>query len=604
MKELVCKVCGYEGQSGQAECPECGAPLHVVETTPAVEETAPAEGQEVYITPKKRRNEKHGAHAGAKARFARWAACFLALCLILQGTGLWLLGRGDGMFLKAGESWWIHYNDALVTPSGVFPLSQTAYVQGMGIGDRAVIMAPGAFLYGGTYSDRALSNTVYYYDGHTIQPTDWESGYLNVDGTVLFFIRREGEDYVLYRQDVERDRTEELLRSRERLMLDSMAQDGSAVTCYAWEDREERGSRKMWRWSRRTGTILEGIETEPERRELVMKLGRDGDNRLTYRFQEPGPNLMEEATFTVDWGRRGIRTELSNRWQAYATDRELTQILYRDKEGRWRYEDETGRSEELTGLEEVEGLEPLTPDTRGAWLGLARLTPWIYRGDNDHLYRIDDDLRVTDLTPKGEVEQTFIHPEGEELFYSTYIDGTFRIRRPLKKNWEVTRISEQLLDLTVAADLSVCAAKVWKEGKLKAVVIADGEEIPLEQARQSGNGWLHCLNGGGCWYEGKGHGLWFWSRETGEQKVMGPGNGATVISVGDGDRAILSLTAHLNPEGEEYSFWLLDHQGNAIRLEVREDGIADAADGSDGYNWSSAGYGSGGRLSPAAIPLT
>lgn len=603
MRELICKVCGYVGQSGQTECPECGAPLHVVETAQPVAETAPAEGQEVYITQKKE-NKKRARQTGSKARSVRWAACFLTLCLVLQGAGLWLLGRGDGMFLRTGENWWIFYNDFLVTPSGLFPLTRTAFPQGFGIGGRAVIVDHGAFLYGGTYSDRDVSTTTYYYyDGQTIQPTDWENGYLNGDGTVLFFTRREGEDYALYRRDLERDRTEELLRTQTLPVLDAMAQDGSAIRCYTWEAAGEGGDERRWLWSRRTGTVFEGTETDMERREYIMKLGRNGDNRLTCRFNEPGPNIMEEVTQVVDWGRRGTETELSDRWRAYITDRDLTQILYRDGEGRWRYEDERGKTGELAGLEKVEGLEALTPDTRGAWLGMARLTPWVYRGSDDHLYRIDDDLRVTDLTPEGEVEHAFIHPEGKELYYATRVDGTFRIQRPLKKNWRAVQISEKpLMDLTVATDLSVCAAKASAEGTVGVVVIVDGEETALEHA--SNTGWVHCLNDGCCWYEGKGHELWFWSRETGEQKVMGPGGSTTVIDADDGDQAVLCLTSYSNPVGEERSYWLLDNKGNATRLEVREDGIAGAADGSDGYHWNSAGYGSGGRLSPAAIPLT
>lgn len=603
MGELVCKVCGYEGQAGQTECPECGAPLHVVETAPPVAETVLPEGQEVYITQKKK-DKKRAKQVGPKARFVRWAACFLTLCLVLQGAGLWLLGRGDGMFLQTGENWWVAYNDFLVTPSGLFPLTRTAYPQGLGIGGRAVIVDRGAFLYGGTYADRDVSPTVYYYDGHTIQPTDWENGYLNGDGTVLFFTRREGEDYALYRRDLERDRTEELLRTQTSPILDAMAQDGSAIRCYTLENVGEDVSERRWLWSRRTGTVFEGTEADRERREYIMKLGRNGDNRLTCRFNEPGPNIMEEVTQVVDWGRRGTETELSDRWRAYITDRNLTQILYRDKEGRWRYEDERGKTGELAGLEKVEGLEPLTPDTRGAWLGMARLTPWIYLGSDGHLYRIDNDLRVTDLTPEGETRQAYIHPEGKELLYVDRTGGLFRVQSPLKRNWEATRLGEKPVgELMVSVDLSMRVGSFLNDEGRKEyrVVTAAGTYTALEHA--SNTGWVHCLNGG-CWYEGKGHELWFWSRETGEQKVMGPGNSATVMTVGDGDQAVLSVTTY--PEGKtQVELWLLDNKGNATRLEVREDGIASVADGSDGYNWNSAGYGSGGRLSPAiTITLT
>lgn len=593
MEEIFCKVCGYIGGVGETECPECGAPLHPVERTPEPETATP---EEVYIT-KETEKKKRGSTKGRKAR---WAACFLAACLLLQGAGLWLLGRGDRMFLTAGGDWCLQWNGELVTPEGVFPLPQTAYAQGIGIGRRAVIVDRGAYLYGSAYTDRVDATQVYYYDGHTIQLTDWLSGYLNGDATVLFFTRREGEDYVLSRRELERDRTEELLRSREPLLLDGMATDGSALTCYTWEDSEERSGQNRWLWSRRAGTIPVEAETA-EAREYTVKLGRNGDNRLVYRFDEPGPDLIGDAITMVDWGRRGIRTELPDNGN-YITDRDLTQVIYRDPDGVWRYEDETGRTAEIAGLEEVETLDALVPGTRGAWLGQSRLTPWVYEGSDNHLYRIGNDLQATDLTPEGEVERAFIHPEGKELCYSPYSGGVFHIERPLKRNWETRQLSERLGELTVSVDLSTRAMKTIMIGGqvCTQILIDEGEPVLLEHARQAG--WVYCLNGGGCWYEGVGHELWFWSRETGEQKIMGPGNSATVTGVGDGGQALLSLTSY--PEGEtQTDYWLLDNKGNATRLEVREDGIAGAED-QDGADWRTMRFGAGGALSSVYIPVT
>lgn len=582
MGELVCKVCGYEGQAGQTECPECGAPLHPVERAPGPEAAVPGE---VYITSKVPAKNQ----PSPRGRRLRWAACFLAVCLLLQGGGLWLQGQRKGMFPAMGESWYYQYNSNLITPEGYFPLPMASYVQGSGVGGRAVIVDQRAIIYGGRYSDLADATTVYYYDGHTIQETDWSSAYLNADATVLFFVRREGEECVLSRRDLERDRTQELLRDKGWISISSMASDGSAVMCYTGVDG---GLEERWLWSQRAGaTPLEAPEDGV--REYTLKLGREGRNRLTYRFAETD----EEVSVRVDWGRLGIQREFAKENMSVLTDRDLTEIIYRDADGIWRYENETGKTREIAGLEGVETLWALTPYTRGAMLGQSKLTPWVYQGEDNHLYRIGSDLQTEDLTPEGEARRFYIHPEGKELYYTTWQGELVRILRPLERNWEalppVTLATGG--DVEAATDLSVLAGKVSSGGQMGwRIFTEDGEDILLEHAAQ--NGWAQCLSGGGCWYEGKGHELWFWSRETGEQKVMGPGNSATVAAVGDGAQAILCQISY--PDGKtQEDYWLLDNKGNATKLEVREDGIAGVEE-QDGSR-----YGIGGVLSSRYIPI-
>lgn len=583
MGELVCKVCGYEGQAGQTECPECGAPLYPVERAPG--RSAAVLG-EVYITSKAPAKNQ----PSPRGRRLRWAACFLAVCLLLQGGGLWLQGQRKGMFPAMGESWYYQYNSNLITPEGYFPLPMASYVQGSGVGGRAVIVDQRAIIYGGRYSDLADAITVYYYDGHTIQETDWSSAYLNADATVMFFVRREGEECVLSRRDLERDRTQELLRDKGWISISAMASDGSAVMCYTGVDG---GLEERWLWSQRAGaTPLEAPEDGV--REYTLKLGREGRNRLTYRFAETD----EEVSVRVDWGRLGIQREFAEENMSVLTDRDLTEIIYRDADGSWRYENETGKTREIAGLEGVETLWALTPYTRGAMLGQSKLTPWVYQGEDNHLYRIGSDLQAEDLTPEGEARRFYIHPEGKELYYTTWQGELVRILRPLERNWEalppVTLATGG--DVEAATDLSVLAGKVSSGGQMGwRIFTEDGEDILLEYAAQ--NGWAQCLSGGGCWYEGKGHELWFWSRETGEQKVMGPGNSATVAAVGDGAQAILCQISY--PDGKtQEDYWLLDNKGNATKLEVREDGIAGVEE-QDGSR-----YGIGGVLSSRYIPFT
>lgn len=582
MGELVCKVCGYEGQAGQTECPECGAPLYPVERAPGPEAAVPGE---VYITSKVPAKKQ----PSPRGRRLRWAACFLALCLIFQGCGLWLQGQRKGMFPAMGESWYYQYNSNLITPEGYFPLPMASYVQGSGVGGRAVIVDQRAIIYGGRYSDLADAITVYYYDGHTIQETDWSSAYLNADATVLFFVRREGEECVLSRRDLERDRTQELLRDKGWISISAMASDGSAVMCYTGVDG---GLEERWLWSQRAGaTPLEAPEDGA--REYTLKLGREGRNRLTYRFAETD----EEVSVRVDWGRLGIQREFAEENMSVLTDRDLTEIIYRDADGIWRYENETGKTREIAGLEGVETLWALTPYTRGAMLGQSKLTPWVYQGEDNHLYRIGSDLQAEDLTLEGEARRFYIHPEGKELYYTTWQGELVRILRPLERNWEalppVTLATGG--DVEAATDLSVLAGKVSSGGQMGwRIFTEDGEDILLEHAAQ--NGWAQCLSGGGCWYEGKGHELWFWSRKTGEQKVMGPGNSATVAAVGDGAQAILCQISY--PDGKtQEDYWLLDNKGNVTKLEVREDGIAGVEE-QDGSR-----YGIGGVLSSRYIPI-
>lgn len=579
MKEMRCKVCGYVGQETETDCPECGAPLHAVETAPAapVEEEAAPPSRKVYIIQKL---------WSEKGRAVRWAAGFLAVCLLLQGAGLWLLHRGDGgMFLKTGENWHEGWDGGMLTPEGYFPLGQFCYVQSGSIGAAAVIMDYSGYL----SSAYPAFNAVYYYNGHTIESTDWLTGYLSGDGRTLFFIRQEGEERILYRRDVERSWTQELLRTKEELTLGRMATDGSAVLCYTGTRETDgwMGSWKTWLWSRASGVkAVETWEIENENEyEYVMWLGRDGTNRVSHHYSLLSSDLVDQGGMktVVDWGRRGERTELQDVGSGIAVDRDLTQILYRDGEGRWRYEDETGRTGEIIGLEGVENLSALTPNIQGATLGMARLTPWVYEGSDRHLYCIGDDLQAVDLTPEGKVSQAYIHPEGEELYYIAQGGKLFHIQHPLKGGRMTTPMGDaNVAELSVSADLSVCVGKtVGSSGGLGwNVITRQGEYIPLEHAAK--NGWVSCVNGG-CWYESEDHALWFWSEATGEQKAMEPWSNAMVISVGDGDQAILRRTS----DRETADYWLLDNKGKATKLEVREDGIEGAYDpgSTDGYRY-------------------
>lgn len=576
MEQMYCKVCGYQGGAGETACPECGAPLHAVESAPSAHETLTPTGAE-----KIKKREKRPP--GQKAALVRRVACLLALCLVLQGLGLWSLTwrRDRGAWSTA---WW---GSDLVTPQGVWRLGEDFWVMA---GDSS---RPQKLLRRVNYGSSLLSldersSLHYYYDGHTLEPTDWLTATISGDGRVLFYLRREGEDTVLYRRDLDRGPARAVDRAPTigpALGIIS-AWDGSAAVWSAADSVElSRARLTQRRWDRRRGgQALEGESYS------ISALGRNGDSTLIDRVTPLGLNEFEWST-VLCWGGEELTLASSDGGGLTdpLVDRDMTQVLYQ-KDGRCWYVEPGKEPVAVTGLPEDVELSPLFPPQNGisynGYPAVSHLTNWVYRGSTGHLYYLDDHLTATDLTPDHRVRDYVIDEAGTTLYWSGASGGLFRMDRPGPGATSVQIEERSGWELSAAPDLSVVGYQVWQDGKSTYALLdtRSGERTVLNVTENFRGTSLCPLKGGGCWRLTADRQLWFWSGETGalqlpvdetqaKTKKLWSGANGQFQRVGDGSQAVLRLSFSGSPYAPglgDCEYWLLDNRGSATKLEIRD----------------------------------
>ena len=577
MGGTLCKVCGYRGTEEETACPECGAPLFPAEQAPAPAQVPVTAGE------KKERGQKKTR--SAKAMFARRAAWLLLVCLAVQGLGLWSLS-----WPKEKNDWSAVWGTDLITPRGVWRLGGMDYWALAG--DRShphKLLRSMDWVLSSQFDPDGDRPTLVYYDGHTLTRTDWQAGTISGDGKVLFYIRSQGEDMVLYRQDLDRGPAREVDRARGNAGLGiTSAWDGSAAVWLSGPGSD--GQRRTLRqWDRKGGGRDLGYQED----ENIYWLGKDGDSALLLRTVPVPGGGDWTSSFYLRWGEEERKLDTLADEQTPVLNRELTQALYSDGEDRYWYEERGKEPVAVTGLPDGVWLAPLVPQGDGfnvmPTYSARRLTDWVYYGGDQHLYYLDDALTATDLTPDWKARDYLIDWEGSVLYCSSGEGGFYRMDCPGPgKGW--TQLDERGgWELNAAPDLSVIGYQTWQDSKMVQELLdtKTGERTVLGRENREGSAcWL---NAGACWRLDGENKLWFWvpgekeERQVslggeGEQPTLEP-YGYVLQTVGDGSQAVLCLgpgSRHIlygslngGADNEpERQYWLLDNRGNATLLET------------------------------------
>lgn len=579
MKQTFCKLCDYTGGAEETHCPDCGAPLFVREA-PRPE---PSPTDEVNITLESKDRPSHLR--------LRWAAGFLAVCLAVQGVGLWLAHRPRPQNWSYVDGWF----GSLVTPRGVWWLEDVSIV-GANAGS-----GPQQVLYGWTRTADAFDDVdidIYYYDGQALEKTDWTSAAISANGKFLFYVAGDA-DQSLKRRDLKTGREQELARA-ERLALGVVDDAGTACVYVAGsEDTFDTELAQMLVWQASTGT-----SRELEEKSALLALGRGGDNYAVYSpGQSDGLVVYGGGSFRVVWGKRGECTDIPS--MRYLTDRDLTEVLYMDEDGLWHYENQDGDAATLDDLPEHSDLWYVrangTYDRR-----LDRLTGRVYGGGNGRLYYLGEDLTLTDLTGEGAASVASFNEETQTLYY--FFAGTgqrggalYKMQDPCSDRRETTLVVEEgVRDYVFSQDGSaLCVregtsayAATWK------ISVDGGPFQPLEFAKEKGSHTILPVNGGGCWYLGSNTSLrqelWYRAPDGTEELKLSYTSPASstmyndppetvalpvspivqdiyLVSVGDGSQALALIDRGGWPEEggtTKVAYWLLEADGTLGELEV------------------------------------
>lgn len=574
MGEVFCKVCGYRGAAGEtASCPECGAPLFPAERAPA-----PDVPQET--TGEKRKPKRT---LGKKAMFVRRAAWLLLVCLIVQSVGLWSLSRA-----KADNGWSAVWGTDLITPRGVWALGPEDHWALAGDSRHPhKILRSMDWLFSSQYIPDRDRPEISYYDGKTVTKTDWHTGTISGNGKVLFYLRSEGEDIVLYRQDLSRGPAREVDRTTgDRGMGLVSAWDGSAAV-WGTGMGEENDQRTQRQWDAKGG----GRDIGYSENESIFWLGKDGESALLYRTTPVSGDMAYD--FYLRFGQEERKLSGSN--QAPVLNWELTQVLYPDGEGRYWYQEAGREPVVVAGVPKEVWLAPLVPQGDGFNImpsySARHLTGWVYYGGDQHLYYLDEDGAATDLTPDWQARDCLIDEEGDTLYCSSSEGGLYRMDRPGPgRGW--TQLDQRGgWELDAAPDLSVIGYQTWQDSKMVQELLdtKTGERTTL--GRENREGSVCWLNGGAIWRLDGEDKLWFWAPGEQEERqvtldekwedvdlalhgfglqVVGDGSQA-LLCLGPANRHILygSLNGWLDEdEDPAREYWLLDNQGNAALLQT------------------------------------
>lgn len=579
MGEMLCKVCGYRGTEGEtASCPECGAPLFPAEKAPA-----PAE---VPVTAGEKKERRQKKTRSAKAMLARRAAWLLLVCLAVQGLGLWSLS-----WAKEDNDWSAVWGTDLITPRGVWRLGGMDYWALAGDSRHPhKILRSMDWLLSSQFDPDGDRPTLVYYDGKTVTRTDWQAGTISGDGKVLFYLKSQGEDMVLYRQDLSRGPAREVDRARGNAGLGIIsAWDGSAAVWLSGPGPD--GQRRTLRqWDRKGGGRDLGYQED----ENIYWLGKDGDSALLLRTTPVPGGGDWTSSFYLRWGQEERELDTVVDEQTPVLNRELTQALYSDGEDRYWYEERGKEPVAVTGVPDGVWLAPLVPQGDGfnvmPTYSARHLTDWVYYGRDQHLYYLGDDLKATDLTPDWQVRDYLIDQEGSVLYCSSGEGGFYRMDRPGPgKGW--TQLDQRGgWELDAAPDLSVIGYQTWQDSKMvqELLDVRTGKRTIL--GRENREGSVCWLKTGAIWRLDGEDKLWFWAPGEKEERQVSLGEeekpkklepyGYVLQAVGDGSQAVLclgpgsghilygSLNGGWADNEPERQYWLLDNTGNATALEI------------------------------------
>ena len=604
MKEMTCKLCGYRGGAEESQCPDCGAPLfETLLDLPT--ETAP-EPKEVNITKKRRGRLRLNRSA--------LAAGFLALCLAVQGVGLWRLHRP----VDPGWSFVDAQSDQLVTSQGVWSFGDVE------VGSVSSNDGPCQVIWtwDHSYDGSSVDLGVYFYDGKSLERTDWTSATISGNGQALFYQTGDVDgEQAITRRDLKTGRELEVARGLGLSMATQSDYAGTAVAYHVYDTThgDQTIGLACHLWQLGVGSReVEGY---------LYYLGNHGDNYMAAfhdRSERANEFIYGGSKVAVVWNGGERYTEVTYDMKS---DRELTELLYQDDEGWWNYENQEGLAKRLEDLPRHMGLDTVRPNAGDDYASApAHLTGQVYQEANGGLYYLAQDLSVIQVTPEGVVERPEITADGKTLY--CFI-------RPWGQSAEFWRLTKNAVGgwdgslLTPPGGASVRDYILSPDGQTLCVRCWDGNSLTWKLFQAEEDRWedlegvkghattedVLLMEGGGCWYQGDSSSLhrelWYRSPDGETQLKMAytsPASstmyptdteaevplgmdtllgldGFELIDLGRGDQALLrvsytglgevkgkttysSLSYARAPERAEY--WLLEDDGTMTRLEAIE----------------------------------
>ncbi len=590
MGKMLCKVCGYEGGPGEAECPECGAPLWPAETG-AVD--TPTLTDEVYITTETKTKPKEKKPLSPRRAHLCLAAGFLAVCLLVQGLGLW---RTAG---QKAPDWSTVWYGELITPRGIVPLPDDVEPMGSGgQGPRQLFWSLEDIVYGGF---NRLGT--YYYDGESVRRTEWTSAALSPDNQVLFYVTDLPEGgQALFRRDERTGRVQELDRG-EQLGMTASDVSGDALS-YVKQTAGEGVQVLLWRQG------AEGPETPVGQPAL---LGPGGHSYFTYnysRFSDQNFGADESWYWAAVWDDAGTKTTGIS--SVFTVDRDVTEVLYQDEEGVCHYENAAGEKARLEDLPRNQTLRRVLRENESFMP--VHVTDWVYVGGDGALYCLSKDLTVTKLSGDAAVQNAVMGAQWDQLVYMATEKGEaktalYRVEKPLSPDRRIVRelAEDDVKAFAVSPDGSAILAKVRTgAGKTKDATVyklsVEGGPWETTQIEARGPNYftidgVQVMNGGGCWYldDGSMHKALRYRSPSGETETkltwtsllsstMYPAEPGAIDLSGamemdmdlmavSGDQALLRAGADNwadDDDEPDARYWLLDKDGSMTELERLE----------------------------------
>lgn len=342
MTETVkCRVCGCLSPLGTAECPDCGAPLP--QELPREQEPSAAQTEETSASASVAEKKE----LSPKRRWARWAAAFFVLCLVVELAVLAIPPKRTppGVAMTA---------DGFVTPDGVWDYTADGFAFSTATSDGRYVILQQVGADAAAKTRRvweALSSSsvnlsytyapdgdYYLFDGRTLEQTDWDEVGLLDNGTVFYTVVDE-TGTTLFRRDLNTGKISQIHDFGEKVSLDVLqhSADGTAVAyrCWTMVDGEEPGAYRLWRAGDKTAVELDDGG-------ILLGVGNGGGTCLFSREYLYGD--MDGSTPRGDEGsqyylwRNGETVDLPDRMPIWCNN-DFTEFLQMDYLGNWYYFD-------------------------------------------------------------------------------------------------------------------------------------------------------------------------------------------------------------------------------------------------------------------------
>lgn len=338
MTETVkCRVCGCPSPLGTAECPDCGAPLP--QELPREQKPSAAQTEETSASA----SISEKKEPSPKRRWARWAAAFFALCLVVELAVLAIPPKRTPPGVAVAEG-------SLVTPDGVWDYTADGFAFSTATSDGRYVILQQVGADAASKTRRvweALSSSsvdlsytyapdgdYYLFDGRTLERTDWDTVTLTDSGTV-FYTEVDETGTALFHRNLTTGKVSEIQRVEGEADLTDLrpSADGTAAA-YCWKT-DGKSPYSLWRVGEKKPAEI-GCEG------VLWGVGNGGGTCLfsreyLYGDMDGGTPQGDERSHYYLW-RNGETVDLPDRMPIWCNN-DFTEFLQMDYLGDWYYFD-------------------------------------------------------------------------------------------------------------------------------------------------------------------------------------------------------------------------------------------------------------------------